>query len=46
MGLRPIQAGGMFYVWRSPDSSARHSFLKLYLKAAQRRLIPRSTSEQ
>lgn len=31
MELRPIQAGGMFHVWRSPDNSFRHSFLKLYL---------------
>ena len=28
--LKPIQVGGTFYAWRSPDGNFKHSFLKLY----------------
>ena len=27
--LKPIQAGGMNYLWKSPDGSFQHMFLKL-----------------
>lgn len=33
--LKPIQTGGMFHVWQSPDRSFKHMLLKLDLSCEQ-----------